>query len=74
MNIYHDDEWFVDMLFEGFSSTPDDKVTVGFKLRFSPDGDAPTDPLEKLRTKLESTGLIDGERLLLTNVSLQNGE
>ena len=57
-----------------FSPTADDKVTAEFKLRFSPDGDAPSDPLEKLRTKLESSGLVEGEKILLEHVSLQNGE
>ena len=74
MNLYNDDDWFVDMLFNGFSQSVDDKVTAEFKLRFSPDGDAPSDPLEKLRTKLESDGLIQGEKIFLQHVSLQNGE
>ncbi|XP_028406280.1 uncharacterized protein LOC114528768 [Dendronephthya gigantea] len=74
MNLYDDDDWFVDMLFEGFSQTAEDKVTAEFKLRFSPDGDAPSDPLDKLRTKLESDGLVQGEKIFLEHVSLQNGE
>ncbi|CAB4003305.1 Hypothetical predicted protein, partial [Paramuricea clavata] len=74
MNLYDDDDWFVDMLFDGFSQSPDDKVIAEFKLRFSPDGDAPSDPLEKLRTKLESDGLVQGEKIFLQHVSLQNGD
>jgi hypothetical protein len=56
------------------SQTADDKVTAEFKLRFSPDGDAPSDPLDKLRTKLESDGLVEGEKIFLQHVSLLNGE
>ena len=61
-------------MINSFSPSSEDKVTAAFKLRFSPDGDAPSDPLEKLRTKLESDGLVQGEKIFLEHVSLQNGE
>ena len=65
---------FISSHFISSSQSTDDKVSAEFKLRFSPDGDAPSDPLEKLRTKLESDGLVQGEKIFLEHVSLQNGE